>query len=83
MKKIVYYKRAKNRDEKQGSGAVDNSPKNYTCSRCGASCYYDGRCGDGPIMTCGCDKMGMGVSDGRDTWYPESNAHPVEGSRGW
>ena len=34
----------------------------YVCSQCGASCYYDGRCGDGPILTCGCDKRGP---DGR------------------
>jgi hypothetical protein len=24
---------------------------------CGASAYYDGRCGDGPILMCGCDKQ--------------------------
>jgi hypothetical protein len=29
---------------------------NYVCSYCGAAAYYDGRCGDGPVLMCGCDK---------------------------
>ena len=28
----------------------------YVCSTCGQQCYYDGRCGDGPITTCNCGK---------------------------
>lgn len=31
----------------------------YFCSCCGASAYYDGRCGDGPILMCGCDAAEM------------------------
>jgi Protein of unknown function (DUF2934) len=27
---------------------------NYVCSRCGSGAYFDGRCGDGPILMCGC-----------------------------
>jgi hypothetical protein len=26
----------------------------WVCSICGDRCYYDGRCGDGPIQMCGC-----------------------------
>lgn len=29
----------------------------YKCNLCGAGAYYDGRCGDGPILMCGCDKQ--------------------------
>lgn len=25
----------------------------YVCSACGKEAYYDGRCGDGPILMCG------------------------------
>lgn len=54
---------------------------NYTCSECGASCYYDGRCGDGPILTCGCDKKGPRLKDSRmgsvDHYYPKATAKPV------
>jgi hypothetical protein len=25
---------------------------NFVCSYCGAEAYYDGRCGDGPILVC-------------------------------
>lgn len=28
----------------------------FRCNKCGATAYYDGRCGDGPILMCGCDK---------------------------
>lgn len=41
---------------------------NYVCSRCGAGAYYDGRCGDGPILMCGCDK-GQWINDGRGGYY--------------
>ena len=36
---------------KDGSNNFDS----YTCSKCGVSCYYDGRCGDGPILMCDCN----------------------------
>lgn len=64
----------------------------YVCSRCGASCYYDGRCGDGPILTCGCDSEGP---DGRPldpqydsrmgsvNVYYNSDAHPVKKEESW
>jgi hypothetical protein len=26
------------------------------CSKCGEEAYYDGRCGDGHILMCNCDK---------------------------
>lgn len=28
----------------------------WSCSKCDAACYYDGRCGDGPILTCKCNE---------------------------
>lgn len=54
---------------------------NYVCSNCGAQAYYDGRCGDGPILMCGCDKRGRRwVNDGRGGYYTNpSGAEPVEG----
>ncbi len=54
----------------------------YVCSNCGAAAYYDGRCGDGPVLTCGCDKRGRRrVDEGsRGSWYTNpSGAQPVEG----
>ena len=27
----------------------------WVCSRCKEPCYYDGRGGDGPILTCDCN----------------------------
>jgi hypothetical protein len=52
---------------------------NYVCSNCGASAYYDGRCGDGPVLTCPCTKRGHWVDDGRGGYmvYP-NDAHPVD-----
>lgn len=42
----------------------------YSCSNCGAEAYYDGRCGDGPILVCGCDKRGRRwINDGRGGYY--------------
>jgi hypothetical protein len=54
---------------------------NYVCSSCGAAAYYDGRCGDGPVLMCGCDKRGRRwVNDGRGGYYTNpSGAEPVEG----
>jgi len=52
----------------------------YYCNRCGAAAYYDGRCGDGPILTCGCSESGTWVDDGRGGyWSNPDNAQPVEG----
>lgn len=41
---------------------------NYVCSVCGAGAYYDGRCGDGPVLMCNCDK-GRWIDDGRGGYY--------------
>lgn len=53
---------------------------NYVCSNCGAGCYYDGRCGDGPILYCECanEKNTTWVNDGRGG-YPiyKNDAKPV------
>ncbi len=51
--------------------------ENYVCSVCGAAAYYDGRCGDGPILMCGCDK-GQWINDGRGGYFDNPrNAQPV------
>ena len=58
---------------------------NYVCSHCGAAAYYDGRCGDGPVLMCGCDK-GRWINDGRGGYYDNPrNAQAVEseGSSDW
>jgi len=54
---------------------------NYVCSRCGTAAYYDGRCGDGPILVCGCDKRGQRfVPDRCGGYYTNpSGAEPVPG----
>jgi hypothetical protein len=52
----------------------------YVCSACGAAAYYDGRCGDGPILMCGCDKRGgRWVNDSHGGGYHTnpSGARPV------
>ena len=53
---------------------------NYVCSECGAAAYYDGRCGDGPILTCGCNKRKRRwVDDGRGGYYTNPpKAEPIE-----
>jgi hypothetical protein len=40
-------------DRKDSSG---ENRRDYVCSTCGASAYYDGRMGDGPILMCGCGR---------------------------
>jgi hypothetical protein len=40
----------------------------YHCSVCGAGAFYDGRCGDGPILLCGCDQ-GQYVDEGSRGGY--------------
>lgn len=29
----------------------------WVCSNCQVPCYFDGRCGDGPILTCSCNEV--------------------------
>lgn len=52
---------------------------NYVCSNCGQAAGYDGRCGDGAYLVCGCDRENREwVNDGRGGYYTNpSNAHPV------
>ncbi len=52
----------------------------YVCSRCGAKAFYDGRCGDGPVLMCGCDRKGsVYVQDGRGGyWTNPTQAQPVK-----
>lgn len=35
---------------------VQTGYMSWQCSQCGTSCYYDGRCGDGPILVCKCNE---------------------------
>lgn len=50
---------------------------NYMCSRCGAGAFYDGRCGDGPVLMCGCDQ-GAWIDDGRGGYYDNpTGAKPI------
>lgn len=51
---------------------------NYECSVCGAGAYYDGRCGDGPILTCGCNR-GEYVKDRMGGYYTNpTRAKPIK-----
>lgn len=54
----------------------------YVCSNCGAAAYYDGRCGDGPVLLCGCDERGgRWVNDGRGGYHTNPlDAKAVESS---
>ena len=55
---------------------------NYVCSNCGTPCYYDGRCGDGPVLYCDCVKNGHWINDGRGGYhYPLNNAQPIHISK--
>lgn len=54
-------------------------PMDWHCSNCGAPAYYDGRCGDGPVLMCGCDK-GAWIDDGRGGYTDNpTGAKPIEG----
>lgn len=39
----------------------------HYCSNCGATCGYDGRCGDGPYLVCACanQENSEWINDGR------------------
>lgn len=45
---------------------------NYVCSVCGKSAYYDGRCGDGPILMCGCDNPHHARAIPKDDYSPHT-----------
>jgi len=50
----------------------------YVCSCCGDPAYYDGRCGDGPVLTCPCSKRMKFIPDrGGGFYVPENNAKPI------
>lgn len=51
----------------------------YHCSHCGASAYYDGRCGDGPVLTCGCDRVVQVPDRMGFASLPTTDAKPVKG----
>ncbi len=62
--------------------------KDYVCNRCGAAAYYDGRCGDGPVLICGCDKRGRSYIDTRGgaperIWPNGADAVPREDYEGY
>jgi hypothetical protein len=48
----------------------------YECSNCGATAYYDGRCGDGPVLMCECRNKGRWIDDGRGG-YRDNPHRPV------
>jgi len=50
----------------------------YCCSACGAEAYFDGRCGDGPVLLCGCDR-GEWVDDGRGGFNWPTGAKAIRG----
>ena len=53
---------------------------NYRCSHCGAEAYYDGRCGDGPVLVCDCvsPRNTRWINDGRGGYQVNRyNAKPV------
>jgi hypothetical protein len=58
--------------------------KTYYCSVCGAKAFYDGRCGDGPVLVCGCDrKRSRWVNDrGGGYWTNPTGARPVSDNEG-
>lgn len=54
----------------------------WVCSNCGADAYFDGRCGDGPVLICRC-RNGEYINDGRGGYtLPINNARPIQTSDG-
>ena len=50
----------------------------WFCSVCGTRAYFDGRCGDGPILVCGCDQ-GKLIKDRIGEYYDNpTGAKPVQ-----
>lgn len=35
---------------------VTPGKRDYKCNKCDTPCFYDGRCGDGAILMCDCNK---------------------------
>lgn len=61
---------------------------NYVCSQCGAPAYYDGRCGDGPVLMCECvsQRNTRWIDDGRGGYaIYRGNPEPIpaEASSYW
>jgi hypothetical protein len=44
---------------------------NYVCECCGQPAYFDGRCGDGPILMCNCPRNSRPIpsSEYRHDWF--------------
>ncbi len=56
----------------------------YVCSNCGNPAYYDGRCGDGPVLVCECSKRKRWINDGRGGFEVyENNARPIAKNNFW
>lgn len=54
----------------------------YVCSRCGAEAYHDGRCDDGPVLVCGCDRPRQ-MNDRFDkVSIPTTDARPIPADDG-
>ena len=63
-----------------------NMSQNWACSRCGQFAYYDGRCGDGPVLLCGCDEIGPVMEDTRGgslTRVAMNDAKPIPVSQNY
>jgi hypothetical protein len=61
-----------------------NDNHHYVCSRCGAEAGYDGRCGDGPYLTCECvsEKNSRWIDDGRGGYsVSRGNPEPIHVSK--
>lgn len=53
----------------------------YKCSHCGSPAFYDGRCGDGPVLICVCvsEQNTRWINDGRGGYQINRfNAVPVK-----
>jgi len=59
-----------------------NMSNYWACSECGEWAYYDGRCGDPPVLLCGCDQKGPVIEDSRSgsisQYYPAATAQPIK-----
>ena len=53
MKKKVHGERPAKPSDYQSS--LSDYPTE-SCNRCGTAYYFDGRCGDGPVPTCNCNR---------------------------
>ncbi len=54
----------------------------YECSTCGSSAYYDGRCGDGPILMCNCGGQAVKSHDSFYGSRPRKTREVFKGRNG-